>query len=92
MKIHSTNIEEAFYSRKGQFLVIVFKDGATYMYEDVPLSVWEEFKASNKEGSNLTRGQYFYYNIRMEYAYIKIKSKPDPLVTGFEALKKEKVA
>lgn len=80
MKVHSSNIEEAFYSHKGSFLIIVFKSGSAYLYQDVPLHIWEEFKNFK------SKGKYFYYNIREKFFYQKIKSAPSPEVVGFEAL------
>jgi hypothetical protein len=85
MKVHSSNLDEAFYSHKRNYLIVVFKNGAVYSYENVPLEKWEEFKKAESKGS------WFYHNIRNGgYDYEKLLDAEEPPVTGFEALKEEK--
>ncbi len=81
MKIKSSNISEAFYSHKAAFLIIVFKDGASYHYRDVPLEIWQEFLASDSKGS------YFHHNIRNWYDCQKIEDALPPPVVDFKQAK-----
>ena len=78
MKIKSSNIAEAFYSHKASFLIIVFKNGASYHYKNVPEETWNEFKASE------SKGKYFYYQIKDWYDCQKIEDALPPPVVDFK--------
>ena len=61
MKVESSMISEI--EHNGKDLIITFTTGGTYLYENVPTSVYEEFtKAPSK-------GQYFHKNILKKYFY-----------------------
>jgi hypothetical protein len=68
MKIHSSNIEEAFYSWKSHLLMVVFKSGGAYVYKDVSPSTWQDFRDAP------SRGSYFATYIRNEYDFTKLAS------------------
>jgi len=62
----SSTIQQAAYWPKKQYLVVSFKSGATYSYDEVPLLTvlfWEQASSA---------GSWFYYNIRMSYRYQKL--------------------
>lgn len=44
MKIRSSVLAEAFYSHRAGWLIVVFKTGTSYLYEDFPEESWQEFR------------------------------------------------
>ncbi len=63
MQISSSAIQEVLYSRKTHTLFVLFRQGAWAIYEDVPIDVWNEFKAAESKGS------FFYHNVRSSYTW-----------------------
>lgn len=62
----SSTIQSAAYWASKEYLVVSFKSGATYDYQNVPketIKTWENAASA---------GSYFYYNIRMSFSYKKI--------------------
>lgn len=59
----SSNMESAAYHR-GRLLV-TFKSGAIYSYDDVPIKVFKELITAE------SHGRYFSKNIRTKYTYRK---------------------
>jgi hypothetical protein len=68
LKVNSSNISRALYSKKQKELFIVFRSGATYKYSNVPPRVALEFEASKSQGN------YFLNNIRDEYETTRLDS------------------
>lgn len=65
MKASST-IQQAAYWPSKEYLIVSFKSGSTYSYNDVPLLtvlLWEQASSA---------GSWFYYNIRTSYNYQKM--------------------
>lgn len=65
MKASST-IQQAAYWPSKEYLIVSFKSGSTYSYNDVPLVtvlLWEQASSA---------GSWFYYNIRTSYQYQKM--------------------
>jgi len=62
----SSTIQSAAYWIEKQYLVVSFKSGATYDYQQVPLNtilMWERAPSA---------GSFFYYNIRTSFKYSKV--------------------
>jgi hypothetical protein len=62
----SSTIQQAAFWPTKEYLVVSFKSGHTYSYNDVPLVtvlLWEQSSSA---------GSWFYYNIRMSYRYQKM--------------------
>ena len=62
----SSTIQAAAYWPERQYLVVSFKSGHTYSYDKVQLDTVQKWENASSAGS------YFYYNIRMSYAYKKL--------------------
>ena len=62
----SSTIQQAAYWPDKQYLVVSFKSGHTYDYQQVPVDrvlAWEGAASA---------GSFFYYNIRMKFKYSKL--------------------
>src|SRR5437879_3719587 len=57
------------YHHKTHTLEVQFHSGDTYRYASVPLSIFNDFKASE------SKGRYFRENIRGRYDYWKVEPK-----------------
>jgi hypothetical protein len=67
MKVQSSAISEVTYQKKSENLYVTFKrDGATYLYEDVPQEVYDEFMKAD------SKGIYFKNIIEPNYPYRKV--------------------
>ena len=62
----SSTIANAIYYPEIQYLIVSFKSGSSYSYEDVPFAVMEKWERAPSAGS------FFYYNIRKSFAYQKV--------------------
>lgn len=62
----SSTIQAAAYWPNKQYLVVSFKSGATYGYDDVPKLTIDLWQTASSAGS------WFYYNIRLSYKYQKL--------------------
>ncbi len=67
MKVESSNIDSVLYSGKDETLNIIFKGGASYLYEGVNQSLFEEFLNSE------SKGKFFHAKIK-EKRFIKLKT------------------
>jgi ABC-type ATPase involved in cell division len=65
----SSNLSKGIYDRVAKTLVVVFKNGSIYEYENVPQNV---FSAMNIAES---QGKYFNANIARNFKYKKIDKK-----------------
>jgi len=62
----SSTIQSAAYTPSKAYLIVSFKSGHTYSYDEVgPWTIQEWEKATSA-------GSYFYYNIRMSFKYRKV--------------------
>lgn len=63
----SDNIEKTSYDKHTQELEILFRNGKSYRYKEVPLEVWVKLKEASSIGSFLhseIKGHYGYYEIK----------------------------
>ena len=65
MKVQSSMISEINYGEKR--LTVVFNNGSEYVYEGVPVNIYEDFSKAE------SKGKYFHKNINYRYNYSKIK-------------------
>jgi len=65
-KIESTNIVETEYDTSNKKLIVEFKNGAKYEYEDVPHQVYTRFRLSESQG------KFFTIEISKAYKYKKL--------------------
>lgn len=68
----SSNVAEAHYSHHHRELLVLFTDGARYLYKAVPADVWKGLCESPSPGSFLWR------NVRKEYQSIKLNPEEMP--------------
>ena len=61
----SSNISAIGYDEVTKTLKVVFKGGKAYLYDNVPVTVWNEF---NKTPSI---GLFFYSSIKNSYPFVK---------------------
>jgi hypothetical protein len=61
--LNSNIIQRLKYVRAKNLLEIMFKNGNTHYYHNVPDVIWDEFKDSN------SHGKYFYNTIRNKYDF-----------------------
>jgi len=59
---NSSSILSATWDDDSNELTIVFKSGRSYIYENVPETVWDGFTSAG------SAGQYFHQNIREVYS------------------------
>lgn len=62
----SSTIQSAAYFPNREYLLVSFKSGATYSYDDVPIEIVLAWEGAASAGS------WFYYNIRTRFRYQKI--------------------
>lgn len=60
--VDSSNIEQVGYDSDTMELHVVFKDGALYVYTDVPVQIFEELLVAPSKGSFLNREVKGVYN------------------------------
>ena len=65
MKVQSSMISEINYGEKR--LTVVFNNGSEYVYEGVPMKIYEDFSKAE------SKGKYFHENINYRYSYSRIK-------------------
>jgi hypothetical protein len=63
----STVIDSISYDPERRELAITFKSGRTYVYDDVPIDIYEELLAADSQGA------YFNHNIRDAYEYREVR-------------------
>lgn len=68
LKMNSSTISRALYSKKQKELFIVFRTGATYKYSKVPPKIAQDFEAAESQG------KYFLNFIRDEYETTRLDS------------------
>ena len=66
INVDSSNIEKYAYNEADQTLHITFHNGTVYQYNDVPVSVWEDFQKAK------SKGKFFCQNIKTHYIYWKM--------------------
>ncbi len=62
----SSNLKSSKYNVETKELVVEFKKGGQYSYEDVPLSIFTKMRMAESQGS------YFSKNISRTYKYKKL--------------------
>lgn len=62
----SSNVSEIRYESSSSTLEVVFHNGGTYQYFDVPENIWEAFKYAD------SKGQFLAQNIKGHYRYAKV--------------------
>lgn len=65
-EVSSSNLAGVGYRKKGRKLAIAFLDGSIYVYDGVPVEIYDALMAAPSHGT------YFYWNIRQEYAYERV--------------------
>ena len=65
-EIESTNIVKTDYDTQTKKLIVEFKNGVNYEYDDVPHQKYTEFRSSQSQGN------YFNKNISKSHAYRKL--------------------
>jgi len=66
-EVVSSNLHYVWYGRKSRQLHIIFHSGSYYVYNNVSYyRYWKLIKAESL-------GRYFYYNIRMNYIYKRLR-------------------
>ena len=60
--VDSSNIEQIGYDSDKTELHVVFKDGSLYVYNDVPVQIYEELLGAPSKGSYLNREVKGVYN------------------------------
>jgi len=65
-KYESSNIQQGTYNIPSKKLIVVFKSGASYEYDDVPHDVFAELNLSESQG------KYFNTKISKNYTYRKL--------------------
>jgi len=65
-EIKSSNIVKTEYDTSTSELVVEFKTGVRYQYDNVPHSMYTKFRMSESQGS------FFHKNISKKYKYKKI--------------------
>lgn len=65
-KIESSNIVETEYDTSNKKLVVEFKNGAKYEYEDVPHQIYTRFRMSESQG------KFFTSEISKKFKYKKL--------------------
>jgi hypothetical protein len=63
--IESTNIDQTIYDTKTQNLEVTFKNGLTYLYEEVPHQIYTKFRMAESQGS------FFNKEISKNFKYSK---------------------
>ena len=66
LPLYSSHIEKAAYETDTQDLTVTFKDGAEYVYRNVPQSVFDGLKKSR------SAGEYFHRQIKGVYGYEEV--------------------
>jgi hypothetical protein len=69
VRLQSSMLAQVAYDESVQTLEVLFRNGRTYLYFDVPPEVWRELIAAEAGGSSA--GEYFNQNIRTQYRYDK---------------------
>jgi len=68
--VGSRVFESARYDNAKQSLILVFNDGAAYLYYDVPRQVYLDFSRI------VNKGEYFSRHIRGHYNYVRLTGYP----------------
>lgn len=76
----SSNIDGYQYISQTQMMLITFKGGSVYSYEDVPLSVADQFLHAG------SKGKFFGEHIRDQY--ITSKLSPEEVITILDKVEK----
>lgn len=67
MPLASSNLKSIRYNTKTEELVVWFRSGGVYQYDDVPLSMVRRLKRA------ASRGKFFHKYIRFNYTYTMLK-------------------
>ena len=62
----SSNIKGLSYDDMNNSLVVEFKNGGKYLYEDVPIELYESFVKADSVG------KFFFANVRGKYKFQKL--------------------
>lgn len=65
-EVDSSNLSKTEYDTETSKLVVEFKNGAKYEYDDVPHKIYTQFRMSESQG------KYFNLNISQTYKYKKV--------------------
>lgn len=65
-EVDSSNLSKTEYDTETSKLVVEFKNGAKYEYDDVPHKIYTQFRMSESQG------KYFNLNISKTYKYKKV--------------------
>lgn len=66
IEVKSSNLAAIAYVEQTEQLLVQFASGSVYSYDDVPLQVFEDFKAADSKGKFLNehiKGDYHYEKI-----------------------------
>lgn len=66
--IESTSLKSASYDTLNESLRVMFNNGTTYEYKNVPSKIFTKFRLSKSQG------KFFNENISKNYTYKKVKS------------------
>lgn len=65
--VQSSNLRSVGYDKDQMILEVEFIDGSIYMYEGVPMSVYDSLLEITD-----SKGGYFYKNVRSVYKYSRV--------------------
>lgn len=65
----SSNIKAVTYDDDKKTLLVEFKLGGKYVYEEVPVELYESFSKAE------SAGKFFFANVRNKYKFTKLDSK-----------------
>jgi hypothetical protein len=64
--VDSSSLKSIGYDRRAQTLEIEFANGSVYLYQDVPIALWTEFRHS------ASKGKFFQEQIRDRFATTRV--------------------
>jgi hypothetical protein len=66
IEVNSSMINTAFYDKQHRNLILTFKDGKRYLYEDVPSGTYEGLRAAE------SKGRYLHRNVIKLFSFKKV--------------------
>lgn len=64
---NSSNVKYSIYSQKTQMLQVIFSDGSAYVYSEVPMKTYSQFKTAKSQGKALNE------LIKHKFPYVKME-------------------
>lgn len=64
---NSSNVKYSIYSQKTQMLQVIFADGSAYVYSEVPMKTYSQFKTAKSQGKALNE------LIKHKFPYVKME-------------------